>query len=942
MRDETTDFVTAVEQRTGTVNVYVELRKFLDHIKTFKEEVVYRGNPLETEPGVVDVITLPENAPTAAGQTTTVNGLNFTSVDDPVWIQQNEILSGAILQTSLPENPTAGDKVKIAVTPFWSDMGYSPTPRGGFEIPYGTFNPLSYLNDNRPSSNYLEGQDAYLYLPSGYYWNFEVHKHEFYEAFSRFVWSVDDDNFVFSEEIDTVFDNGNGIPTDENILAKVRNHFLDNVKELLSITTEPSGTSGDMYYNSTEEKIKIHDGSTWVDYTGVDLIYSYSGTLYYYDTALEELSDEKVRHSGVIKYHSTSLNKDYYYNFTVVAVYNIPSDMPLLIDGLYKVEFNSRNNTFDLSIRDFFFDYHNEPSILMTVTFANNPDYDKIANCRFGSTFGSENRLFLAGNAEYPNIDRYNVSNDLLGNNVKSQSYELTYFPSKNYRVLGGKAAINGYVVATDNILYVTKENYPNDSKLFIRERMLDENGVVGYREYKTNISKTPLNENCLARFNNDILMLTKDGLYAVELSQNVMTDERLMKLRSGFVNKDLMSNVNGLSFLIENNEKLYISAGNYLYVADSRFFHSTDEIEIGSNSYEMVKWSTPSVLRHGRFVDNVAYFVSGQKTLYVFGEKDYDEDVKYLFDEAFNLHYMSDGRGNCVTLSEEIDSDKYADYVFRFTSENLLKIIGVLGTHYTFATTKIVISDFSAFRDIADGMTIYGYGGGSWHSIVVEGYEDSEHLEFLCSDEYEKIAMKMNGIDLYITAVLTSGIGKAFLFDIYKPDVILQGSSGSVFGVAYDFISGDVNPLSKMESLTGNIAEVEIESVILEYVPVEMTWKSAITSLGSDVSEKTMFKAFFNVIKTGRENHLYFGRRTMRSPNWEATKEISLANPMDFSMVDFGNFGISSFAENTISIPVKENNFMYIQFLIIATGQIELDGFTIVFKENRLSKTIS
>ena len=49
-----------------------------------------------------------------------------------------------------------------------------------------------------------------------------------------------------------------------------------------------------------------------------------------------------------------------------------------------------------------------------------------------------------------PHIDRFNVSNDLLGNNEKRQSYELSYFPSKNYRVLGGKGAINGYVLATD------------------------------------------------------------------------------------------------------------------------------------------------------------------------------------------------------------------------------------------------------------------------------------------------------------------------------------------------------------------------------------------------------------------------------------------------------------------------------------------------------------
>ena len=95
---------------------------------------------------------------------------------------------------------------------------------------------------------------------------------------------------------------------------------------------------------------------------------------------------------------------------------------------------------------------------------------------KFGTTFGSESRVFLAGNPDFKHIDRFNVSNDLLGGNVVSQSYELSYFPSKNYRVVGGSSsAINGYVVATDTQLYVTKTFAVNDSCLYIRTRNITE-----------------------------------------------------------------------------------------------------------------------------------------------------------------------------------------------------------------------------------------------------------------------------------------------------------------------------------------------------------------------------------------------------------------------------------------------------------------------------------
>ena len=66
-------------------------------------------------------------------------------------------------------------------------------------------------------------------------------------------------------------------------------------------------------------------------------------------------------------------------------------------------------------------------------------------------------------------------------------------FHLKNYRVVGSdSSSINGYVVATDTQLYVTKEFAVNDSCLYIRTRTTGDNGLVSFFEYKTNINKTP------------------------------------------------------------------------------------------------------------------------------------------------------------------------------------------------------------------------------------------------------------------------------------------------------------------------------------------------------------------------------------------------------------------------------------------------------------------
>ena len=48
----------------------------------------------------------------------------------------------------------------------------------------------------------------------------------------------------------------------------------------------------------------------------------------------------------------------------------------------------------------------------------------------------------------------------------------------------------------------------------------MDDNGLVGYNEFKTSIERSPLNNRALARFYNDILILDEKGLYGIEKYQ--------------------------------------------------------------------------------------------------------------------------------------------------------------------------------------------------------------------------------------------------------------------------------------------------------------------------------------------------------------------------------------------------------------------------------------
>ena len=102
---------------------------------------------------------------------------------------------------------------------------------------------------------------------------------------------------------------------------------------------------------------------------------------------------------------------------------------------------------------------------------------------------------------------------------------------------------------------------------------------------------------------------------------------------------------------------------------------------------------------------------------------------------------------------------------------------------------------------------------------------------------------------------------------------------------------------------------------------PIQFVWVSCITDFNNNLWEKTMFMANIYATKQTKENNLYLGCRTMR--RLKALDEvIPLPNNFDFGELDFNMFTFSTFPEFGMSIRMKENNFLYIQFMVKGRGK--------------------
>lgn len=907
VKDATTDNVVSTSLVDETIDVYVQLRKYVDGVVTEdnyarRANVVYNDTEMTTYP--VMPTTYDDETFVYTG---TIDSLTPVNYGTESFYDVFHTLFSAHVRENIGDIANGG-LVKISAKMYKDVDVYVASPTlntiSNDDFSYDIDEIVDDGSDATDVSNY---GDFYYTNPSGY----------------DIIKDITEPHLIYSGDYLYFWQTTNG-------MNAIRNIIFGLIED------------GTLVEATTEKTVILET-------------YLYSA----YDDGYGNFYSKKVAMAITITYTSGYITEGQN-RLSIVGIANIYKEQTPIATHSYSINYNESHKTFDFLLANYFYDYRNTPSIDIKITFTNNPDYQIIANSTFGTSFGVENRLFLAGNPDYPHIDRYNVSNDLLGDGVDNQSYELSYFPSKNYRVVGGKGAINGYVVATDSQLYITKAKYPNDDTMFVRQRNINEDGQVYFTETRTSAKLSPINSRCLARFNNDIVVLTARGLYALELSSNVLTDERLIKLRSAFVNTQLIADIADANaddiFIIENNEKMYICVGDTVYHADIRYISTNENSPSENVSYELVKWVFPDELVYGQIIENEPYFLDdARNTIYKLEFGAYDEQA-ILIPNLINAALIT-GTYNSFFINATYDyiADNPEDYVFYIKTANKVigyKAVGEDLKDFTFTSaTRVTINNSLAFRNLTDGDTVKIMNGAAWETWTISGFEASGRLYF---DHETTTADLETGVDaiykdysmvpLYVTMVIKdmdTPQDVSYRLSPYKPSSVitvdyLDYNDNELYSTALEnALSADDNNDYRTQDSTQDLLLVKV-------TPISLRWVSAITDFGNNLMEKTSFKMMLHATKLDAENTMQFGYRTLRRLATLFGENTDLSNVFNFENVNLSSFGLATFNSVGMSFPMKENNFLYMQFTVLATGQIELNSIEIIYKNNRGLKTVS
>jgi len=209
---------------------------------------------------------------------------------------------------------------------------------------------------------------------------------------------------------------------------------------------------------------------------------------------------------------------------------------------------------------------------------------DRIKKCTIYASYGfnNDNRVFLSGNPDYPNVDWQSGLDD------------PTYFPDTGYTKIGSdSSAIMGYLKQGDG-LAIIKEQSSQDSEIYLRTAAMTDTTV--YFPVKQGLSGLgAISKYCFANLRDDPLFLTRDGVYA--LVSTSVTQEKSLQDRSYYVNAQLTREAD-LSDAVAAvwNGYYVLCVNDTCYVADRR--QQTGKSQTEQYSYEWYYWTNiPAVV---------------------------------------------------------------------------------------------------------------------------------------------------------------------------------------------------------------------------------------------------------------------------------------------------------------------------------------------------------
>lgn len=565
----------------------------------------------------------------------------------------------------------------------------------------------------------------------------------------------------------------------------------------------------------------------------------------------------------------------------------------------------------------------------ITVTFAKHygrADMERVTHCTIGTLFGANgntDRLFLSGNDKYRNIVFHSAQDD------------FTYFSDLDIQAQGSdNTAVMGFQRFTDDTLAIYKEASRQEPNLYIvktdTQYTYDADGNIDtmkviFPNSGSYIAQGLISKYAVGAIANDPLILSKNGVYGIELSSNVTSQERFTRERSRPINALLKTHdlSKAVSLIFDN--RYYLCVDSKCYVADSRYRYSLDKDMDDTFSYEW--WLLDNLpARVFGIVNNEIWFGTDDGRLCKFDDKFTDRkyDTTYWGEIAFANNEFT--YNQYIRVLDLADND-----IVRFTTYVFTQILDTAG--YTVSNNRIVCPD-EVITTLVNGTEVYadnvnGTGLSTGIKYIISDI-DLGNCTFALRDEGTIVTIRGTGFKLHKN--LRNVNVKLIDVDIESHTFKIASTLG-----------GEPILLSRYNLTvpTGLIMDFcTIDNVVAE-------WYTGAFDFGASDYSKSLLgltivsdQTVNSKISFGYETRSLLGLLNNNKGSYREQRTPSF----DFSHLDFENFTFETAFTRAYTKRLKVRNFNHIMFVIKSEDDNDcaVYSITVTYKVNRINKGVN
>ena len=520
-------------------------------------------------------------------------------------------------------------------------------------------------------------------------------------------------------------------------------------------------------------------------------------------------------------------------------------------------------------------------------------------------------------------------------NTMLYSEYRDPFYVSEENTITLGNTPITAWIKGTETSLYVFKKFSRQEENLYVIDPQLvtsDSNaynvnqGEVLYLNKGYSVPESAVNQYCACNLANDILIVSDDGVYGIEMSANVASTERFARSRAEQIKNLLQEEDLTTAKAIVWDNKMFISVNGNVYIADARYRATFNGDMSDTFNYEWWFWDNMPVY-YWIIINEKLCFVTSDNRICEF----YEGFIDTLQDNVSVTAIDDVG----VTISK--DYAGYNKVQFNGAHKEYINPSDIQGRG-----NGLIIRNFSKlYTEINEGDIVYFDYVNEKPNFGIPADNTEVNTQYIVSEiDLETKEVRFQTLSGGSVNFLSLPFG-------YSEYIRVSKIADKKYNMVIDTDAADGASNTTVKDNDGKTVNLIAYNGVNTYTAtvykensVVAVWKTGSYDFGSSLNAKSIERFSISFDRSSsKQLKLYYTTANMGFPN--LIKDLKKQNDFDLTNLNFLLFSFDQKFETSYTKNVLVRNFNYISFMLVSDDaeDFAINSISFVYKINRINR---